>query len=376
MRKLSCPFCNTVFDVAAPVPDRIPCPRCEQIVPATALAPEGAHAVEVVDPSLPRGSSRLFWIIVVSLVLFAVAAFIADSLWETKLPPTQPTEKGPAQAVTKPPLMLSSLRYLPANSQIVFSIQPAVLVEYTQRKGQSVDIWLAKAGLPGKLFDEFRSLGLAPEQIDQLTIAMLDSGIAVSVMLVLRQPLENESEFRTKLKAQTITDKPGHYTVDLFTLPMEMKKADETTYRFVSTSQSKLLDAPAAAGNDHLPQGLRDSLGKLSPATFAWLASDTASPDWSANDKVKLLSLDKERAELPKRLEKVRAIALGFATEPELVLSLAVRSSDPKTLADQYRERLTTAKATVAVDGDWATARMPFDPPDESLAALRKALGQ
>lgn len=369
MLKLSCPFCNTTFDVVSPVPARIPCPRCDENVPATSLAPPGAHAVEVID-SRPRTSSLRFWIIVGSLVLLAVGAFVADSIWTSKLPPP-PTGNAPAAPATKPPLMMSALRYLPANSQIAFAIQPAVLADYAKRKGQSADRLLNDIGLPPRLFAEFRKLGLEPEQIDQLAIAMLDTGLGVSAVLVLRQPLENEAEFRAKLNAKTIADKPGHFTVDLFKLPMEMKKADDTTYRFAGFSERKLLDTPAAAGSDHLPQGLRDSLGKLSPSTFVWFATDTVSPDWSANEKVKLLA-----PELPKRLEMVRAIALGLSTEPELMLALVVGSSDAKALNEQYRDRLTAAKANVAVEGDWLQAGVPFDPPKEALAALRKALGE
>jgi len=373
MIKLACPFCNHIFDVVSPVPSKVPCPNCHEPVPETALAQAGAHASEVIDPRPHPGNRWMPWV-VGGVVLAAIAALVADSIWGTKLLPVVPTAPSDAGAITKPPLMLTSLRYLPANTQVAFALQPAVLEEYTHRKGKSVEIWLAQAGLPGKLFTEFRKLDLAPEQIDQLLIALPEATLSPVAVLVLKQALADEGEFRKKLNARAIVDKPGHFAVDLFGWPMEMKKANDTTYHFAS--ESKLLDVPPAAGNDHLPQGLLDSLGKLSPASFAWIATDTARPDWSKNPMLNAASKFLDQPEMPKRFEKLQAFALGMATEPDLVLALAVRSDDAKTLADSQREKLASAKADVAVEGNWATAKMPAEPPQEAIQALRNAFSQ
>jgi len=370
--KLACPFCNTVFDVVSPAPSKIPCPRCDEPVPETALAPEGAHASEVVDPRPHPGNRWMPWV-VGGVILATIGAFVADSMWGTKLPPTAATNLN-AAAVTKPPKQLSGLRLLPADTQIAFTLQPATFTEYTQRKGKSPEIWLAEAGMSGKLFEEFRKLDLAPEQIDHVVIGLPEGKLSPVVVLVLRKTLTDDADLRKKWNAKPITDKPGHYSGEMFGWPMEMKRANDTTYHFAS--ESKLLDAPAAANIDHLPQGLRDSLDRLSPASFAWLATDTTRPDWSMNATIQLLAAVTKQPDVAKRFEKMQAFAIGFAPEPELQLSMAVRSADSKGMGEKYRERATAAKGSVIVEGDWATLKLPFDPPQDAFAALKKVLGE
>jgi hypothetical protein len=130
------------------------------------------------------------------------------------------------------------------------------------------------------------------------------------------------------------------------------------------------LDAPAAANLDHLPQGLRDSLDRLSPASFAWLATDTARPDWAANPSLQAATLFLKQPDFAKRFEKMQAFAIGLAPEPELQLGMAIRSADAKATGEKYRERATAAKGSVAVEGDWATLKLPFDPPQDGAGAL------
>ena len=372
MIKLSCPFCNTTFDVVGLAPSRIACPRCHESVPDTSVAPPDAHAVSVVE-GWPREKSSRLWMVGVGIIVLAVAAFIADSLWETKLPPAAPTDTGSQAAATKPPLTLSSLRHLPANSQIVVAIQPAAFAEYTKRKGKSVEIWLDEAGTAGKLMEEFRKLNLAPDQIEQLAIALPANTIAAAFVLVLRKPLADDTDFRNRLQAKPITDKPTHFTVEFFNLPLEMKKVDDTTYRFANASESKWLDAPPAANADHLPQELRDAMGKLSPASFAWVASNTVRPDWGASNEVKILALTNKDAAA--YLKGVQAFAFGLATEPELKMTALVRSSDAKAQAAKFTERLGADKAEITAEGDWASAKWSFDPPKDGLAALKALTG-
>jgi hypothetical protein len=372
MIKLACPYCNTVFDVVSPAPSKVPCPRCDEAVPETALAPAGAHASEVVDPRPHPGNRWMPWV-VGSVVLAAVVAVVAYSM-NNRLPPPPPGPGAANPVATKPPKMLSALKLLPADTQVAFAFQPAAFTEFTQRKGKSPEIWLAEAGLPGRLFEEFRKLGLAPEQIDHVAIALPEAKLSPVVVLVLRQPLPDDAEFRKGWNAKPIVDKPGHFNGEMFGWPMEMKRANETTYHFAS--ESKRLDAPAAANLDHLPQGLRTSLDKLSPASFAWLATDTARPDWSHNALLKAAAALANKPEIAKRFEMLQAFAIGLAPEPELQATFAVRSPDAKPLGEKYRERAAAAKGEVGVEGEWATLKLPFDPPQDGAVALKKVMGE
>jgi hypothetical protein len=366
MIKLACPYCNTVFDVVSPAPSKIPCPRCDETVPETARAPEGAHASEVVDPRPHPGNRWMPWV-VGGVVLAAVGAFVAQSMWGTKLPPPAATNPA-AVAATKPPRMLAALKRLPAETQIVFAIQPAAFTEYTQRKGKSPEIWLNEAGLPGRMFAEFRKLDLAPEQIDHAVIALPEGKLSPVVVLVLRQAKPDDAELRRKWDAKPVVDKPGQFTVELFGWPMNMRKVDDTTFHFATDAKS--LEAPASATLDHLPTGLRDALDRLSPASFAWLATDTARPDWAANGTLKAAALFLQQPDAAKRFEKMQAFAVGVAPEPELQATVSVRSMEAKALGENYRERSAAAKGSVVVEGDWATLKLPFDPPQDGVAAL------
>jgi hypothetical protein len=85
-----------------------------------------------------------------------------------------------------------------------------------------------------------------------------------------------------------------------------------------------------------------------------------------------------KQPDLPKKLENLRSVALGLSLEPEMRLTLAVRSPDStaaEAMAKNWKERFSEAKAEVNRDGSWTTGRIPFDPPKEVLGQLKKGLG-
>jgi hypothetical protein len=121
-------------------------------------------------------------------------------------------------------------------------------------------------------------------------------------------------------------------------------------------------------------------MARLSPASFAWAATDA--DDWSANPGLKVLAALAKRPDLPARLAGVRAAAVGVSLEPEPRLTAAVRAADADA-ARALREQVADAaagreKVQVGGDGAWVTAAAPADKGAGELlqAILPKPVGK
>ena len=146
--RVSCPFCNTGFDVPATLPaPRMPCPRCGESVavklpdgtgvPQPSLNGDGVRAVPV-GVDAPPAPSGLRPLILLAAAIFAAVA-VGIGVWLAgffKDKPTPEVAKPNAPRATWPPQTLAGLRYLPTDSQVVFAFQPSPLLQYAERTRQ------------------------------------------------------------------------------------------------------------------------------------------------------------------------------------------------------------------------------------------------
>jgi len=367
MNSLVCPFCNTPFDLPG-VPGRVVCPRCGEAIPAKLLpaatvaprASEDRPAPPEVAPA--TSGSRIARKVA---VLLAAAAVALGGVWYFtvgKPPETVSTLPLFSPPPTRPPMALTALRHLPPDTQIVAALQPSPLFQYADRVGKKPETLLAELGLPAGLFEGLAKAGIPLQQIDHAAVGLgLADSIKLSVVLYLRKPVENEGHFREVLKVRQNADKPGRATADLpgLPIPVEMHKIDGTTYLFSSDGQA--LDAmlkPQENAN-FLKAGLRESIGKLDSASFAWVATDHQ--NWADLPTVKLLAALAKREEFPKRLKGMRALALGLTLRPDLNGVMAVRLADAAAAAEfdaRAKAKLGGPDTMFAVDNDWRTVQV------------------
>lgn len=363
MNSLVCPFCNTAFDLPG-VPGRVVCPRCGEAIPARRLAgPTSAGAeqpsAEMAEANPVRRPPILFGAALLALVLAGLGVW-----YFTRSPETIPTTPGqPIPLPTRPPISLAALRHLPPDTQIVVAFQPSPLDQYARRAGKTPEAVLAELGVPAALFEGLAKAGIPLDRIDHLAVgASLSGSPKVSVALFLRKPVEDEGQFREVLKARQNADKPGRARVDLpgFPLPLEMHKLDGTTYLF--STDDKALDAMLKPqdGADFLKAGLRDSLGRLDPASFAWIATDDQ--NWAELPTLALFAGVAKRPDIPKRLKGVRAVAIGLPLRPDLGAVASVRFADAnaaQAFDAKSRPKLAGLPMELAVEKEWVTVQMP-----------------
>jgi hypothetical protein len=373
--QVSCPYCNAgVALIELPPSGRATCPRCGEAFPVRAVAEAGADP----DPHLPAASlngthapppaerpagwslgSLALLGITLGVVVFALGLYAI--FHKTPHPPFDPAPpRNPA--ATLPPSAVPGLAYLPTDTNIAFALQPGPLLAYAERNHTEPRQVVAQAGIPDRAFALLDRLGLKLEQIDHVVGGLAVTGESVLprvfVVLALREPPASPDDFRKRLSATQFTAPSGatRYKVDLGGLPAEMTHPDAKTYLF-ATEGKDLESAPGRKGSEHLPASLRESLTKLSPASFAWAA--TGAEHWSEKPSVKAAAAILKQPKLSAQLANLRAAAVGLSLEPELRVTLAARTTDGAS-AEKLRDRAAIALASqpgvlVGSSGDWAT---------------------
>lgn len=379
--RVSCPFCNTPFDLpAAPPSGRTACPRCGESVPVSSAAEATDAPAPVVVPGPIASPKPAFPLAAVSLGLTALIVVAFGVWWFTRPPNAGPTtaatKPGPPPA-TVPPTAVPVLKYLPRDSQIVVAVQPQQVVQYAARTGRPADQLFGQLGLPKPLLDKLSAAGFPPESLDHLAIGanVTDlAGLGVTFVVSVRTPID-EDRLRRDLKATVNPDRRDHWKAEIGGVPVHVTRADDRTLLF-AWKEADLGGAKApSAGFADLRPGVRESVEKLSVSSFAWLVTD--STDWSKVKGVEAVAGLSGQKDLPKRLDGVRAAVVGLSFEPTVTLSVRVRMADAgkaKELAATMGERFREAKGETRAAGEWAEATIPFDPPGDALATLRKAL--
>jgi hypothetical protein len=390
--RVSCPFCNTGFDVPATLPAaRIPCPRCGEAVavkvpdgtglPQPSLNGDGVHAARPVVMEPPAAPSGLKPLLLLGAALFAVVV-VGIGVWLSdfvKRPDPKPEQAKPGTPrATWPPQTLAGLRYLPSDSHLVFAVQPSPLLQYAERTTQDANKVLAEGGLPKPVFDWLNEAGITPDQIDHVAVGVKFEGLVppFAVLLALRQPLDDEGKFLARLKAKRNPDK-NLYTLHIAALiaDVSLVKVDATKYLFALREEDLAPAKRPAEGGTHFRKDLQDSIQKLSPSSFFWLATD--SHDWKANKTLEFLATVGmgQGDRLTKFDPKLRATAVGLSLDGELTVRVSTRYIDAPTATERekgWKELLAASKGESAVEGVWATASVPLNPTDACGKVLKR----
>lgn len=371
--RVSCPYCNAV--VAVETEGRTTCPRCgEAFDPATAeRLPEDLPPATVPATASP---GFLYSRAAVALSLGLAALILVVGLavvrpWEPRLVPEPDKPKFP---VVVSPLGLSGLAYLPPRTNVVAAVQPMPLLKYAAETNADPERLLLDAGLPAGVFAKLSQAGLPLGQIDHLVVGLsvgTEKNTAipgVTACLKLTRPIADEDKFLAQLRAEKDSQysKAGRTVYSVPAVSLLMTKLDDKTYLFgLAGEDLELADRPQAAGGGHLPKELRDAMTtRLSPVSFAWLATDT--DRWAEKIGKSPFAAAVVSKEQLAKLAPLRAVATGLSIEPDPQLRLGVRSTDP--VAVQSRLKATFPDA--AVDQDWAAVQVPFDPKASSLKAV------
>ncbi|QEL18436.1 hypothetical protein [Limnoglobus roseus] len=380
--RVVCPFCNAVVEGASE--GRTACPRCSESFDAATAEPAAEDAVTA-SPATTTAPGFLYSRTAVFLSLGLAAAILGVGLsiirpWESRTPPRQEVKL----PVVVSPLGLSGLTYLPARTNVVAAIQPMPLLAYAAQNKIDPRRFLIESGVPEAVLSKLSQAGVPLDQIDHVVVGAAVGSEAgkslptLTACLKLTRPLADETKFLTQLKAEKSSQesKGGRtvYAVQLG-LPLYLTRVDDLTYllAFSDTKDFALIDKPMPAGGGHLPAQLREAMtSKISPASFAWLATD--SEPWTEKDAVKLLLT--VNAALKNRfanLTSFRAIAVGLSMEPDPQLRLGIRTADPAaTAATQtfLKDKFTGDGVAFNGDPEWAVVQMPFDPKTTPLKAI------
>ena len=365
MTALTCPYCNTAFD--APGGERVVCPRCGEAMPAKLLPPGSGPRESDGDRPAPVESKPGVRAVTIFAALLLTGALIGLGFWYFGPNQKNLTEATNASVppATRPPLALPGLRYLPASAQVALALQPSPLLQYAERAGKTPEQLLADWGLPVGVFDGLKKAGVPLDRIDHfvLSAGFPDVGLPrLSIVLALREPIRDESEFRRVLNVRQNADKPGRAKVELpgIPLPMEMHKVDDKIYLFSSdgaTLEGMVQPKPNA---EFLPAGLRDSLVALDPASFAWVATDNR--DWANLDMLKTIATLIRQPDLPKRLKGIRALAIGLTLRPDLAAQANIRFPEAKAAGEfeaKAKTKLAETKIDMALEKDWVALGLP-----------------
>lgn len=390
--RVSCPFCNTGFDVPATLPaPRMPCPRCGESVavtlpdgtgvPQPSLNGDGVHAAAVVVDAPPAPSGLRPLVLLAAAIFAAVAVGIGVWLGGFfKGKPTPEVAKPNAPRATWPPQTLAGLRYLPTDCQVVFAFQPSPLIQYAERTRQDAGTVLADGGLPKPVFDWLAEVGIQPEAIDHVAVGVTFEGIPpFAVLLALREPLADEGRFLKGLKARRDPD-TNTYRVSggALVVPVDMVKVDDTKYLFASNIALLKTAKKPHEGVAEFSPSLQESIRKLSPSAFFWLATDSA--EWTKDDKrtpslALLTAVGMGQADRWKKFDpKLRATALGLSLDGELKVRVSARYLDAPTATDRekgWKELLAASKGESAVEGSWVTAVVPLNPTEACGKVLK-----
>ena len=383
--RLSCPSCNTAFTLPdLPADRRANCPRCgdlfpvrtfehvaESEPPASAIAPTSATSTQ---KDQTRRSRRRTVVIVLGMgcVAGVIGGVIRDLVHGHAPSPSTPTVEAKPQSTAIPAVQLTGLRYLPSDTNLIVAVQPGPILAYADDKKIDPRVFLRQAGIPNELFDGLANLGLSLPQIDHLVAGTsLGDGTLVlrlALVLVLRQPLADETEFLHKLKAH---EPPGkkRYNAEFAGLPLSLARMSPTVWVFgFDDKDFQAVDRGGFdAGGVQLPPGLAQSIEKeVPPAAALWFAANDES--WAEKPALKLLVQAKRivKKEWLAVLSRGKAGVAAVTFEETPRLRVFVKADDAAT-GEQIRayfQKLAAKSDTARVggSGELAFYDAPVDP--------------
>ncbi|WP_439631552.1 hypothetical protein [Gemmata sp.] len=378
--RLSCPSCNTEVTLPdLPANRRAACPRCGDEFPVRAWqdvagAPSTPGAAPQVQPPSPAKRKSAFPRAVV-LALLAACVGLGVSLWVVRnrgdKAKTNPAALRPEGAVL-PPAELEGLGYLPADTNVVFAVQPGAIVAYARQTNQDPRGLVIQAGVPAQVLDSLTAAGLTLGQFDHIAggTSLGDAAfeIRLALALVLRRPLDDEEAFLAALKAKPQPGEHDRFAVEFARLPLTMARVSPTVY-VLGFDAKKDLAAVAerrGPGGTHFTADLARRLATQVPAdAAAWVA--TAGEQWSEKPAVQMVV-----GQFLQRKEWLPVLAQGRAGIAALTLGerprlwVIVKCVDPETagkVRGYFADRAgTDPKVQHGGEGDVAFLDLPMDP--------------
>lgn len=391
---LSCPSCNTAFNVSAlPANRRATCPRCGDVFPVRGEVAGDAGAEPVAVPQLaPSPVSREAQAkrSVVRTVLIAAAMGLVGlaaglAVYFTRERPKPADAPSPPAIVSSatPAAELQGLRYLPADTNVAFALQPGPFLDFAGRTNQDPGELLTRAGLPSKLLGAVGQLGLSLPQIDHLAGGTsLGNGALdprLTLVLVLRSAPADEDEFLRRLKAKKHAGAKVRYDAELAGLPLTLARASATVWVFGFDAKKDLAAVDKegfATGAKHFPAALAETIAtRVPPDAAAWLA--TNAERWADKPGVQFVvgELMKKKDWLPVLAQGRAALAaLSFGEEPRVRLFVQAADDATGERARAYFKSKAGDKAQHGGAGEYALLDMPIDPAT-AYATLQQFLG-
>lgn len=382
MVRLSCPSCNSSFTLAGmPADRRAACPRCGDVFPVRTWEEVAAGAPEA--PALQparreRASRSVRRAVLVALAMGVVGLLAGLGVYYSRGPRPAPAGPDPPSAGATPPAELAGPGYLPADSAVVFVLQPGPVLGYAERTGQDFRDLGTRAGLPNAFFETLARLDLAPRRIDHVAGGLNVAEARFTLVLVLRRPFDDEEAFLRGIKATRGNNPEGRYGVELAGLPLTLARVSPTVWVFGFDARKDLEAVDRGGygpGGRQFARGLVEMIGRVPPDAAAWLATD----DQRWDDKPLAAIALRLFGEKPGRaaLEKGRALvtAISFGDPPRL--RLFVKAADGPTagqVRDYFARRAASdEKATHGGAGELAFYDTPVDPA-AARATLRELL--
>ncbi|VTS02607.1 : zinc_ribbon_5 [Gemmata massiliana] len=371
--RLSCPSCNTAFTLSA-IPDhrRATCPRCGDVFPVRGelveqtkgTSDETASELPIAPPTLtterPKGASGF----TIGLGVLLVAGVLGGGIWlafGTKHK-EKPPENAPAPIVAaKPPTELAALGYLRADCNIVFAVQPGPLLDFAARTKQEPREVLARAGLPEGVRNTIEQLGVTLPQIDHVAGGLYlgegEDALRLALVLVLNQPLADETEFLKALKAKPIVGKKSRHDVVVGRFPLLLTRVSPTVWVF--GLDDKDFDAVGRGygpggkqfrGGAEGQPGVQTVIASVPPDAAIWVAADDER-DWTQKPLMKLAGQSPEMKKLLPAMKDGHGglIAMSFGERPHLRLCV-------RTASDAVGDRVRAYFAARAAETESATS--------------------
>ncbi len=364
--RVGCPVCNhKVVLPAVPPGGRAVCDGCGETFPVTGAVEAVADVRPVVaPPPAPTGlRGRHVALLLLASLLTAGGLFaVSRSLFDTR-PKPLPLPTPPTGPVTWPPAAVPLLKHLPPDAGLAFVVQPGPLLAHAKRTDTDPQKLLVDLGMPDRVFTTLADLGLSLDRLDQLAGGLAfpaDNAIPRVVLAVKLVGPPGNLLAKLKAEREKVANGRQRYRAVLGGLPVKLEERDGV---FVFATADADLDRPPATGSDHLPAGLRDTLGQLSPAAFAWVATDSA--DWATKPTVQLAATLLKRPDLLERVKLVRAAGAGVSLEPAVRAAAAVRAAgDDKALQDRLAAAVAGKDVLVGGADGWVTlSAQPADVP-------------
>jgi hypothetical protein len=294
-------------------------------------------------------------------------------------PPNASSDRRSLSAVTAP-ADLTGLRYLPADAGLAFILQPGPALAFAERTKQEPRDVLTRAGIPQQFLDALARLGLALEQIDHVAGAANVDGLRLTVVIVLRQSLDEE-QFLKRLRASRTNGARERYSAEIGGLPLTLARASATVWVF-GFDPKRDLEAVERGGHGpggkQFAAGLAEMIGRVPPDAAAWIA--TGEDSWGEKPLVRMVIGEALRKpEWLPVLARGRALAAALSLNDPPRLRLFILAADAPTgdrLRAYFQARTGAMEgATTGGAGELAFFETPIDPAT-TFATLRDMLSE